>query len=69
MNRDVRIRLFSADPNASEHVALGRLVELLLAGTPLSDSEQFHLMHCSQCTRAMMDAAGTRLKGSGDSIN
>ena len=63
------MRPVSTDLKTNEHVALERLVELLLAGTPLSDSEHFHLMHCSDCTNAMMEAAGARLKGAGDSIN
>jgi hypothetical protein len=69
MNKDVRLRLVSGDTKSSQHVALERLVELLLAGTPLSDSEHFHLMHCNECTQTMMQAAGSRLKGPGDSIN
>ena len=69
MNKDVRPGLFSTSSDSKQHVAPERMVELLLAGRPLTDSEHFHLMHCSECTNAMVQAAGGPLKDQGDSIN
>jgi hypothetical protein len=69
MNKDVRMGWDRTDLKSSQHVPLERLVELLLTGKPLSHSEHFHLMRCSECTQAMMQAAGAHLKGTDDSIN
>jgi hypothetical protein len=69
MNKDVRPpRNSTESASASGHVPLERLVALLLDGTPLNNVEHFHLMRCSECTQAMIQAASARLRGPGDSI-
>ena len=63
MDKDVLLTRYPMDwGTSSQHVGLEKLVNLLLAGIRLMDSEHAHLMRCSECTYAMVKAAGARLR-------
>jgi hypothetical protein len=41
----------------SEHVSIERTVNFLVDGSPLENWEHEHLLRCTECTHAMVQAA------------
>ena len=46
----------------SPHVPVERFVAFLLDGFPLEPEEHAHLLHCYECTDAVVHAASEELK-------
>ncbi len=68
MDRDVRLPKYPLDSPASRHVALERLVALLLDEGRLEPWEHAHLTRCNECAHAMIDATRARLRSPGNSV-